>query len=296
MTTIGRRPTRIREVRLAEAAPIAIGAEFKNVVHAWNYHQNAHLASFPTVHDSGCCRIALSPDGKTVFAAAYDAGLVAAYSASTGECIWLRKDIRKVHRLHASNQFLGVSVDGLSSFMLRADSGMTEARIVRTNEVWDITDSGFVVGENSKEVFIYDWPTLDVRARIPMTSGSVLDVAISNSAIIISEMNYKVRAFSKQTIEQIWEFDEPNERNMTALFPVRSSDMMYAFAFRTKEPYRSLVGRFDCTSGEFVRVLEPVRLFAQVNKSGNRMVLTEGEVYSIGENSEVELMHKLDWN
>ncbi|MFN8138193.1 MAG: hypothetical protein U0R49_00160 [Fimbriimonadales bacterium] len=287
---------RIRNVLLAEAAPIVIGTEFESVVHIWDYDRGMQVASFQTIFDPGGRRVAVSPDSAIVFAAAYGRGGVAAYCAKTGELIWQRKDIRKVQRLVAFEQFLGVSLEGLSSLILRASDGSTETRVVRTNEVWGFSGSGFVVGASSREIFIYAWPSLDRLARIPMTSAGVLDVGISNSEIIVSEMNFKVRAFDRKTFEKMWEYDEPNERNITTLFPVGGSDVCYAVAFRTKEPYRSLVGRFDCKTGEFAKILEPVRLFAAVNTAGDRLIMTEGEVYSLTANGEAELTHKLDWN
>src|SRR5262245_58500523 len=128
----------IRHFASSWSGSVIAAAEFERTVHVWDVAAERHLATFPTIMDFGGRRLAITADGRTCIAAAYNVEGIAAYAATDGVEVWRRKDLKKAQTLRVSldGRRVYACFDNRSCQVLNRETGKTIGTWAGVRDVW----------------------------------------------------------------------------------------------------------------------------------------------------------------
>jgi hypothetical protein len=199
----------IRQIASAGgAARIALG-QFEKTVSVWNLEPPRRVATFDTILDFGGQRLALSEDGATVVAAAFDFEGVAAYDASTGKLRWQRRDIEHPQVVSVSHATAAIYVgveDGPCS-VLALENGETLAQIPGVRQVVESPHGPLVFLDEARPHVA----GLDRTRLFSIERGTFafLAIAFAPSRLAVSESGGPVTCFEIPSGDICWRFVPP---------------------------------------------------------------------------------------
>src|SRR5882724_12685751 len=97
---MGQQATAVRQLATSRRGNVFAAGEFERGVHLYDLLTLERLRTIDTTLDFGGRRLAISNDGSTLIAGAYQVHGIAAYSCDTGKELWRRKDLKKVQQIN----------------------------------------------------------------------------------------------------------------------------------------------------------------------------------------------------
>ncbi len=229
--------TRIRHVACGESDLFATAVFEKNVT-LWSLSDRSRLAEFTTGLDYGGRRLAVVDDRPTaVVAGAYNVHGISGYDRA-GARLWHRRDLKAVQHVTAIawpslRQAVAVGLAHTSLHFLDLADGRTIDKLRGVRHIYAGRDGWLLGVVGKKEVRAYDWTGLRVLWKAPLRTFTVLDAALSESAVLYSEVGGVLRCFARDGAH-LW--DAPPGRDGHAL-RVAWNDAAHCWLFVTW-PYR----------------------------------------------------------
>src|SRR5690349_11802416 len=117
----------IRHIATSYGGSIFAVAEFKRAVQIWCLAKNSLISAFEATLDFGGSRLAISSDGNSCVAGAYQIHGITCYEAASGRERWRRKDIKRVQNICFSpdDRQLFCGIEGRRMHVLNASTGET---------------------------------------------------------------------------------------------------------------------------------------------------------------------------
>lgn len=146
--------------------------------------------------DYAHARVALSADGRHVYAAHYEQHGVSCYEVRTGLRRWTRSDLRaqQAITLGAHDRVLAVGMNESPSYLLDAESGATLEVLDAEAVVWCDSESKDLVFRNARGVFLRSGGVLHQLAT--RTNGLVA-VVFTPDAVWLSEAQASLACFAR---------------------------------------------------------------------------------------------------
>lgn len=174
--------------------------------------------SFDTVLDFGGERLALCTPGDrlVVVAAAWERHGVCAYDGKTGDRLWQRNDLKRVHRLAAARDggYVAASLDRRSMQVLDATTGETAASVRGADGYWQSRHGALAVTSWYQQVTLLDTDGWIRQGSTPVQGFAILDVGFAPDGLIVSDSSGSdaggsVYAFSLSG-KLLWRREQPS--------------------------------------------------------------------------------------
>jgi WD40 repeat protein len=216
-------------------------------VQVWDLDGRRPVANFVTVRQAGGSRLAISPDGGLVSAAAYVGG-VGVYEVDTGRPRWRRLDIAAVQETMFSKD--GGQVFYLSdrgpARMLDAIDGKTIRELPRV--CWlcqSPVNSHCVVFDGTRYAYL-DQPTV-VMSPVAVR-GQPIAAAFSDKALCLAEIRGPIRFFDVGTNTEVARVTAPTDCHWIRVAYNAAADEFFAILYDF-ERARAVLQSFDGKSG-----------------------------------------------
>lgn len=208
----------IRHLASSWSGSVIAAAEFEHTVHIWDLAAERHLATFPTIVDSGGTRLVVTPDGKNCITAAYHVEGIAAYAASDGTEVWRRKDLKKAQTLRVSldGRRIYACFDNRSCQVLNRETGRTFKTWAGVRDVWESRYEPAMLLE--KRTLLLQSPEQQKIASIPAETFAVLCMAFAPGLVCVSESTGPLRCLDTQTGQERWRFQEKGQHLLEIAF------------------------------------------------------------------------------
>jgi hypothetical protein len=245
----------IRHLASTWSGSVIAAAEFERTVHVWDVAAEKHLATFLTIMDFGGTRLAITADGKTCIAAAYQVEGIAGYAASDGTEVWRRKDLKKTQTLRVSldGRRVYACFDNRSCQVLNRETGKTIETWAGVRDVLESPYQPIMLLE--KRALVLQSPEGRKIATIPAESFAVLCVAFGPGLVCVSESGGPLRCLDVQTAEQRWRFQEKGQHFLELAFSEQAQAFVgVCWPYERGGSFRLL--RFEPQSGEMSVVTE----------------------------------------
>lgn len=267
------------------------------MIHVWDYSVGRHVSSIETISDAPGNRFAISDDAEIVVAGAFSGRGVTAYRTADGANLWRRTDVTEVQSVSIVGDRCFIEIDSQRAKVLSLESGKTLEHPFRSVKLWASHDAKLLVGTDRRHIHFIRGPNVEDMQMAQLSSFTVLDVAFSDLAILVSEPNCCIRAFRAGDFEPLWEWTDPDRRNYVSIFETITPGSMFAFGSRLEEPHKHRVYKIDVLSGERTLVLElrSPQFNVCVDYSGTNLIDNCGNVYTISEDANVQKVRQLEW-
>ncbi len=194
-------------------------AEFERNAYVWDMETRSLVSTFRTTLDFGGTRLAITSDGRHCVVGAYNVYGIAAYSSETGQEVWRRKDLKKVHyiRISPNDECVYCGFSGKTFNVLNLATGSTKATWRGVKDVWESAYEPALLIEKRDLIL----RTVDNRqiATVPRTTFAVLSVAFGPGRACVSESGGPVRCLDTENGIEIWRFSpEPGSHFLRLAF------------------------------------------------------------------------------
>jgi len=269
--------TTIRQLAAGRTGNVLAAGEFARRVHLFDLAGRKHLLTLDATLDFGGDRLAVSNDGRTLVAGAYDRRGITAYSIPEGTELWRRGDLKRVQNVGfapADSRVL-CGFDHRPCEVLVSATGRSGATLRGVRQAWESPFSCARFMARSRGQKTNAISAVDGTVRpVPKASFAVLDVAFSPSVICTSEAGGPVRAFDPSTAAELWR-RTPSRGHFLRL---AYCDRLGAFVGRSWEHIHCI----SPATGTSQVILEvPSRETAIFCLSGTGLVLTSGAAFDV---------------
>lgn len=249
-------PTAIRHLAASRTGKVLAAAELTRFVHLYDLLSLERLGSLDTILDSGGRRFAVSADGRTVAAGAYHVHGIAAYSSSTGEAIWQRKDLKKVQQITFNGDSARVwcGFDSGPCESLNATTGKSGRSLRGVLRVWESDFAPVRILERKRNYAIADFEA--PVASIPRVGFAVLSAGFSPSQVCISEAAGPVRVFDTRSGAEVWRHTPPQGTHFLRVAFCEEVQSFFGVSWPFEKGGQLLLQRFAPDDGSVSALME----------------------------------------
>ena len=156
-------------------------------------------------YDFGGCRLDIDPESRTLFSGAYHRTGIAAYDFESGSVVWERRDLKKLGEL-AYDALEGVlyCLCERRTVLLTASAGKERAYHRGLNDVFFGRDANLAVFD-AAQVKLLNRAT-KAEHILPKATGSILRVAFTESAAVLSWVGGPVTAYDLASGQLLWTY------------------------------------------------------------------------------------------
>lgn len=186
----------IRQIAASWAGRTIAAAEFQRRVETWDLDRGERIAEFDTtVEFAG--RLAVTADGTCIVASAYHKHGLACYSATNGQELWRRKDLKKVQVLRFSmdDRLVLCKPYPQPYQILDRDTGETVGTIPRVRKTWESALGAFCVHEKRYLIAMTSEGKRLTTIRPEREEYAFMAVAFGPEHLCVSEVGGDLRCF-----------------------------------------------------------------------------------------------------
>jgi hypothetical protein len=270
--------TAIRQLATSWAGNVLAAAEFKRTVHLYDLATLQRTRTIETTLDYGGRRLAISDDGRTVIAGAYQVHGIAAYSGETGDELWRRKDLKKVQHVNfnGDNSRVLCCFDARACESLNAGSGKSGNSLRGVRGAWESPYAAIRFLERARDYVIAD--SERTMAKVPCTSFAALSAAFSRELVCLSESGGPVRALDVRSGAERWRHIPPKGTHFLRVAFAESAGMFVGVSWPFQRGGPMLLERFE-GNGKTVVITEIGAAEMEFASQGGRLVTAAGAVY-----------------
>lgn len=266
---------------------VAVGAA-NRTVQVWDVEAGACHAEFDTVMSFGGNRLAMSPDGVVVFAAAWTRLGVGAYAAADGTSLWQNRAVKHTQEIIPDGQHAYCCLEGGPTIGLALADGSEVRRLRGVRSVVLSPYAGLA---------FYDMHRPELRrvdgdrvSWIPRTTFAILSAAFGPRHLATSESGGAVRFFDVETGGLAGQYTPPRNRHVLqiAYSEAAGEFMGLEWDYARGGPKRLL--RFHL-GGADVRMVSLVgSAICGFRARGNEVVTGDGMVIDVRDGSTMRAM------
>lgn len=212
-------------VRSKDESTIAAGA-FERTTQVWELKTLTKVLTLNTIFDSGGRRLALSNDGKFLFAASHSKKALACYAIPSGEVVWLKRGIGAVQCVTPSvtGRELQCELDTGRCLIVDIRSGERGVELKRITEVFEASDGQrrLLVG-NSLFLWKSGGGEIDLQVHQPL----LLDAAFGPREVCVSFLAGPCVCFDSSDGRRSWEYQSPAGSHVQELMYSDKDDCFY---------------------------------------------------------------------
>ncbi|HEX6029900.1 MAG TPA: WD40 repeat domain-containing protein, partial [Tepidiformaceae bacterium] len=160
------------------------------------------VSRFSTSLDWGGRRLAMSPDGTVVVAAAYERHGITAHVARTGAVVWQRQDIKGTRSIRISADGKRVFVRSSRLTVMDLQTGQEIGRLHGVEQGWESPDGDYLL--SAMRDYRIRRGTGEPVAPVPRLTFALLDAAFSPSGVALTESGGPVRFISLPDGAEQW--------------------------------------------------------------------------------------------
>jgi hypothetical protein len=277
------RASAIRHLATADTGMRVAAALFKHTVQIWDLTLAEKISEFNTVLDYGGRRLALSPNGESCIAAAWQKGKrggIACYDVTRGVEVWHRVDIRHTQRLRFSssgkNIFCGLEDGRLQN--LSVSTGETLDALAGLQNIIDSPHTGQMLWDTRTRGFLIRGTS---EFQIPRLTFGLLDAVFSPDGLCLSEAAGPVRCFDCRSGIERWRYQPADGKHVLRL--TYCNGIFYGVEWDYKRGGSCSLVRFAADDGRNEQIC---RLNAWENEfclGADLLITSDGEIIRVAD-------------